>query len=368
MRELKKIIVFALVVVFMVSMLFIGTSCKEEAAPAEEAVEEAAPAEEVVEEAVPAEEVVEEEAAEELVIGRMMVFVGDDFQQTAKQHFLNYCDEIGAEGIVLDSNFDEETERKNAEDLISRGVNAIIIQCVNAFSGAEISKSAKAAGIPVVSSIIIPDTENYILVTLDEETANKKAGKKIIELWEELHPDIPPVPAYISIPWNEWVTEVRTIPFIEGIKSVEPDIEVMEIELGADQLDTESIMAVFEDTITAHPEINVIGGFASFTTLPALEVLLSIGRGTIETELIASIEGSIEEYKKIMDPNSAYKFTTGLKPKDLEVTDVEYALKLINGEIGIDEAVIKKIPCLVLDSDSDWGPYLKEQWFEDIED
>lgn len=46
MRELKKIIVFALVVVFIASMLFIGTSCKQEAAPAEEAVEEAAPAKE----------------------------------------------------------------------------------------------------------------------------------------------------------------------------------------------------------------------------------------------------------------------------------------------------------------------------------
>lgn len=46
---MKKIMILALITVFIVSMLFIGTSCKQEAAPAEEAVEapaEEAPAEE----------------------------------------------------------------------------------------------------------------------------------------------------------------------------------------------------------------------------------------------------------------------------------------------------------------------------------
>ena len=57
MRKLKKIIILALIAAFTVSMLFIGTSCKPEAAPTEEAVEE------VAEEAV--EEVAEEEIAEE---------------------------------------------------------------------------------------------------------------------------------------------------------------------------------------------------------------------------------------------------------------------------------------------------------------
>ena len=62
MRELKKIMILALIVTFIVSMLFIGTSCKQEAAPAEEAAaeaEEAAPSEEEAEE----EAVVEEEEA-----------------------------------------------------------------------------------------------------------------------------------------------------------------------------------------------------------------------------------------------------------------------------------------------------------------
>lgn len=47
----------ALIAVFMVSMLFIGTSCKQEAAPAEEAVEEPAVEEPVAEEEVVVEEV-----------------------------------------------------------------------------------------------------------------------------------------------------------------------------------------------------------------------------------------------------------------------------------------------------------------------
>ncbi len=56
---MKKTLILTLIVAFTVSMLFIGTSCKPEAAPAEEAVEE------VAEEAV--EEVAEEEIVEEWV-------------------------------------------------------------------------------------------------------------------------------------------------------------------------------------------------------------------------------------------------------------------------------------------------------------
>lgn len=52
---MKKILVVVLSVAIMVSMLFIGTSCKKEAAVAEEAAEEAAPAEEAEEEAPVAE-------------------------------------------------------------------------------------------------------------------------------------------------------------------------------------------------------------------------------------------------------------------------------------------------------------------------
>ena len=54
---MKKIMILALIVAFMVSMLFIGTSCKPEAAAEEEAVvkaaEEEAPAEEAIEEVEP---------------------------------------------------------------------------------------------------------------------------------------------------------------------------------------------------------------------------------------------------------------------------------------------------------------------------
>jgi len=59
----KKSLILLMVVVFVVSMIFMGTSCKKEAAPAEEVTEEVTPAEE----AAPAEEETEE-PAEEIVL------------------------------------------------------------------------------------------------------------------------------------------------------------------------------------------------------------------------------------------------------------------------------------------------------------
>jgi len=334
---MKKYLIIFLILAFVSSMIFIGTSCKKKAL---------------------------EETGEGLVIGRILIFAGDDFQQTAKQHFLNYCDEIGAKGIVLDSNFDAEKEKKNMEDLISRGVDAIIVQPVTAFTATVLSDMAKAADIPIVT--YITESGNFTLVTSDEITTNTEAGKKTAELWKKLHPDIPIVACVLEDAAVEWTMINRSKPFIAGVKEADPKATIIEVELS--DLGTEAIMASFEDTITAHPEINLISSTASFVSLACLEVLETIGRGTPETEIIHGIQGSLEEYKKIIDPNSAYKICTGMKPKDLEVTSIKYAIKLINGEIGREEKITIGCPAQVLDANSNWKQYLEEQWFAKIEE
>jgi len=49
-EKMKKVVIYMMMIAFVVSMLFTGIGCEEEAAPAEETAEEAAPAEEVTEE------------------------------------------------------------------------------------------------------------------------------------------------------------------------------------------------------------------------------------------------------------------------------------------------------------------------------
>ena len=72
---MKKALIWIFLVMFVASLTYMSVGCKEEAAPAEEAVEEAAPAEE---EAAPAEE--EEEAApvEEAMFDEIIVGIHGD--------------------------------------------------------------------------------------------------------------------------------------------------------------------------------------------------------------------------------------------------------------------------------------------------
>jgi len=56
MKEMKKVFLSLLSIMFVVSMLFVGIGCKKEAAPAEEVATEKAPAEEVATEEAPVEE------------------------------------------------------------------------------------------------------------------------------------------------------------------------------------------------------------------------------------------------------------------------------------------------------------------------
>ena len=124
MKKFLSVLIVIVVSVSLVALLSLS-GCKEEAAPAEEAVEEAAPAEEAVEEAAPAEEAVEEAApAEEKPYeGRTLkihwaVFAPSDALQVI-------CDDVftpltGIEVIVEQTPWSDFTSKYNAE-LIAGG-------------------------------------------------------------------------------------------------------------------------------------------------------------------------------------------------------------------------------------------------------
>ncbi len=97
---MKKVTICLIVVIFTFSLAFLGIGCKEEAAPAEEAVEETAPAEEAVEEAAPAEE--------KLVFA--YILLGDlaqPFLAETAEGFETACNLYGVEMALSVAEYDE---------------------------------------------------------------------------------------------------------------------------------------------------------------------------------------------------------------------------------------------------------------------
>jgi ABC-type sugar transport system substrate-binding protein len=311
----------------------------------------------------------EETAAEknQLTIGRILIFEVDDYQQTAARHAKDYCAENGIELILTSSDADVEKERAIVEDMIVRQVDAIIIQCITASDATEMKKLAGKAGIPIVFFFQNPSEEPYVHVTADERDTNVALGASSAKLWKEKHPDKPVVVGALMKKENEFAMNVRIAPFIEGVRSVEPDARVVEIPM-TNEASLDLIQSNFEDAIVANPEINVVCAFNASQTLTAYNVLKSFGRGTTETEVIGGIQGSLDEYLRMLEPDSSYAFSVGMKPYDYEVSLFETALKMINGEIAIDgnERVVEG--SILLGKDSDWKEYIEKQWSKDFDE
>lgn len=73
----------------------------------------------------------------------------EEWQQAQVDGAKYACEKLGYEITILNSNYEPEKEITNAEDLISKGVDAIIMFTVNAESGQKVAKMCNDAKIPL---------------------------------------------------------------------------------------------------------------------------------------------------------------------------------------------------------------------------
>jgi len=91
---------------------------------------------------------VEPDTEEPLTIGYIMG--GPEAWQQAESDGAKFaCDKLGYTIDILNSDYTPEKEISNAEDLISKGVDAIIMFTVNAESGQNVAKMCNEANIPL---------------------------------------------------------------------------------------------------------------------------------------------------------------------------------------------------------------------------
>jgi ribose transport system substrate-binding protein len=87
-------------------------------------------------------------AKDSLTIGYIMGGP-EEWQQCQADGAKFACDKLGYEIITLNSDYTPEKEITNAEDLISKGVDAIVMFTVNAESGQKVAKMCNDADIPL---------------------------------------------------------------------------------------------------------------------------------------------------------------------------------------------------------------------------
>jgi len=387
---MKKLLTVVLCLMLAASVFALVGCTPAEAPAADEPAAEEPAAEEPAAEEPAAEEPAEQPAAEEpeddqiledtieagaaegeipegLVIGKIPITLANGYHQADVQWFENYAmEEYGATVKVLDGKFEQPTIVANLDQLVAEGVDAICLHTYEAESVEAGIQAARDAGIPIIT-FYLKTAKDVPHVAINEATAAFEMGVVTATKWMEFHPDEPIVYGVVDYVDSPVVQQMRTQPFIEGLKSVEPDATEGLILDGGGTRDTGYKAA--QDMIQSHPEINVFYGASSDYSLAILPALQEAGRGLAvdgvpETEILVGTDATEQELINIFDPSSSFKVTMGLTPKENGMLKVDTLMKVYSGEIDPDTAEVINATDVEIDF---WNSSIEEvqAWMEE---
>ena len=271
----------------------------------------------------------------ELTIGRIELDLAMPYQQADAAAFEAYGEEKGVGTIVLDGKSSPETIASSMEDLIAKKVDGIIVQANDGEAISPFVQQGQDAGIPVLTFVNASkvDGPNAYLAEYD---VSYELGAATAKRWMEFHPDEPVKVATLGIPAAPVVERDRCDAFVEGVKSVAADAEVV-ARLDSAGVRDQAVSAA-EDLLQAHPEVNVVLGVNGDAALGGLAAFEAAGRGKAvdgvpQTEIFASVDGSEQEMVKLANPESSLKLCMALPPKDFAEQLMDIMLQCVNGEI-----------------------------------
>jgi len=317
----------------------------------------------------------QQDGGQEILLGKIPITLAHGYHQSDVKWAQMYAEEkYGVSVRVIDGEIDSDITMNAVEDFIAQGVNGIMLHSFDPVVMDQMVSAAHAEEIPIITFYIAPETKTAPHVQIDEAATSFEMGVKAAAKWSEFHPEQPIKVGMISYLNMESVLAIRSMPFLEGVKSVAPDAELVSQLDGAGS--AELSMAAAQDMLQAHPEVNIIYGANADHCLGALAAFESAGRGKAvngipQTEIFVGTDATEAELLKVFDPSSALKITQGLQPKVNAMAKVDLIMSAVNGDIPFDEWKNVKTRNILLnfwdDTVDDGTNFLQEQYFSEID-
>ena len=191
-------------------------------------------------------------AKKKIVIGKLPITLEAAYHQMVSWHAKNYAEKMyDAEVIVIDGQGDPDVMANAIDTFIARQVDGILIHApFDGFVVSAIQKCQKL-GIPVSTTYVEPSKKVAPHIQQMEIPASYEMGRIAARKWKEWHPDKPCVVAGIG--WGNFphVMRMRFNPFMEGVKSIDPQAKMVAKQPGNSS--TEVAMNVTLDMLAAHP-------------------------------------------------------------------------------------------------------------------
>lgn len=187
----------------------------------------------------------------------------------------DFQDNYNMEVQVIDGHSDATTQVTAIENLITQGVDCIVICPVDTVAPETAVAEAQAAGIPVISwSEHIEGSNAWVAVNnYDYGFENGKiAGQWILD---NLDSQEDARVMYVYVQESEQLIE-RGNGMKDGVASLAPDAETVAIQSGNT---TEAGMEAVETTLAKYPDLNVIVCSNDSVALGAYEAMIAAGKG-----------------------------------------------------------------------------------------
>jgi len=292
-----------------------------------------------------------ESGGKTITVGHVVYTMEHQFHQSIARELQSYGPKMyGVKVIILDGGGKGEKMLAAVENLIAQKVDAISIHSPETALTAKAIELAHAKGIPIVTTLIYPDSKNAPHVQPMETPASYAEGKIAAQQWLKAFPGKPCKVAILNFGAWEQGEVLRFGPFFEGVKAVDPNAELVAVLNG--QGSTEVSMKVTLDILQAHPEVNIFFGGNDEMALGALAALEQKGRGKMAngkplTEVIAGVDANSSALIKIYDPDSSFKISQGAV-RDVARAEMDTMVGMIQGKIDMNkfqviQAFVKEI-------------------------
>ncbi len=274
-----------------------------------------------------------DQEAEGQTIGLVVSTLDNPFFVSLKDGAQKAADEAGIDLIVLDSQNDPAKELANVEDLLTREVNAILINPADSDAVGNAIKMINDKEIPVITLDRGANAGEVLThIASDNVAGGKMAGEYIAELLEGKG-------KLVELEGLSGTSAAR-----DRGQGFNDSLEGTEFEVVAKQsadFDRTKGLSVMENILQAQAEIDAVFAHNDEMALGALKAIESSGREI----LVVGFDATDDAVKAVEDGKMAA--TVAQQPELIGQLGVENAVKVLNGEtvedfVPVELKLIKK--------------------------
>lgn len=302
--------------------------------------EEVAKSEEVV--AEPEEEVVAPEE-EDVTIAYLTPSTTVPFWNWVEEGVQKQCDANGWELITYDSKDDAATQLANAQNAITRQIDAIVISPCDSVSCTAVLDEAEAAGVPVVICDIGTETGEYLsFVSTPNLDGAKEVGAYVAEYMAANGITSGQV-GQITVPLSRLNGQLRKEGFEAGMADSGAEFTTV---LESTTFTLDEAVTQTKNIITANPDLIVVWAHHAQATLGAVSALEEQGLAGGKV-IVAGFDGDPDIVKNLKNGNVLV--CGAQQPKKMGAESVNAVKLFFDG--GTPEKEIS-VPVLLLTADN----------------